>query len=91
MPLQHVNTLVTTTPKLLVKIPTTVKDVAIQIYNNTGAAIYIGDASVSTTGATVGNAIANGASVQVWLHSLDEIFVVCASSPAGYISVIYSA
>jgi len=91
MPLQHVNTLVTTTPKLLVKIPTTVKDVAIQIYNNTGAAIYIGDASVSTTGATVGNAIANGASVQVWLHSLDELYVVCASSPAGYISVIYSA
>jgi hypothetical protein len=41
MPLQHVNTLVTTTPKLLVKIPTTVKDVAIQIYNNTGAAITL--------------------------------------------------
>lgn len=91
MPLQHVNTLVTTTPKLLVKIPTTVKDVAVQIYNNTGAAIYIGDASISATGATVGNAIANGASIQVWLHSLDEIFVVCASAPAGYVSVIYSA
>ena len=91
MPLQHVNTLVTTTPKLLVKIPTTVKDVAIQIFNNTGATIYVGDASVSTTGATVGNAITTGTSLQVWLHSLDEIFVVCASSPAGYISVIYSA
>jgi hypothetical protein len=91
MPLQHVNTLVTTTPKLLVKIPTTVRDVAIQIYNNTGAAIYIGDASITATGATVGNAIANAASVQVWLHSLDELYVVCASSPAGYVSVIYSA
>lgn len=91
MPLQHVNTLVTTAPKLLVKIPTTVRDVAIQIYNNTGAAIYIGDASVTATGATIGNAIANGASVQVWLHSLDELYVVCASSPAGYVSVIYSA
>ena len=91
MPLQHVNTLVTTTPKLLVKIATTVRPVAAQIYNNTGAAIYMGDASVGTTGATIGNAIANGASVQVWLQSLDELYVVCASSPAGYVSVIYSA
>jgi len=91
MPLQHVNTTVSTTAKLLVKIPSTVKAVATQIYNNTGAAIYIGDASITSSGATVGNAIANGASVQVWLNSLDELYVICASSPAGYVSVIYSA
>jgi len=91
MPLQHVNTLVTTTPKLLVKIPTSVKPVAIQIFNNTGATIYVGDATVGTTGATVGNAIATAASLQVWLQQKDELYVVCASSPAGYVSVIYSA
>ena len=91
MPLRHINAQVTTAVGLLVKIPTTVKDVAIQIYNNTGATIFIGDTSVAATGANVGNAIANGASVQVWLHSNDELYAVCATSPSGYVSVIYSA
>jgi flagellar hook assembly protein FlgD len=91
MPLQHVNTTVSTAVKLLVKIPSTVKAVATQIYNNTGATIYIGDASITSSGATIGNAIANGASVQIWLNSLDELYVICGSSPAGYVSVIYSA
>ena len=91
MPLQHVNSLVGTTARLLVKIPTTVKNVAAQIYNNTGAVIFLGDATVGVTGATVGNAIANGSSLQVWLQSKDELYVICASAPAGYVSVIYSA
>jgi len=91
MPLQHVNSLVGTTARLLVKIPTTVKNVAAQIYNNTGAVIFLGDATVGVTGATVGNSIANGGSLQVWLQSKDELYVICASAPAGYISVIYSA
>jgi hypothetical protein len=91
MPLQHLNATVTTTPRMIVKIPTTVKSAAIQIYNNTGATIFVGDQSVGTTGATVGNAIANGASVQIWLQSLDELYAVCATSPAGYVSVIFSA
>ena len=91
MALQHINSLVGTTPRLLCKIPMGVQQTAIQIYNNTGAAIYIGDTSVSATGATIGNAIANGASVQVWLQANDEVYVVCASAPAGYVSVIYSA
>ena len=91
MPLQHVNTLVSTTPQLLVKIPATVRMVPCNIYNNTGAQIYYGDKTISTTGSTVGNSISNGAGVTVWLNSLDELYVVCASSPAGYVSVVYSA
>jgi hypothetical protein len=91
MALQHINTLVGTTPRILCKIPAGVQQTATQIYNNTGAVIHIGDASVGSTGATIGNAIANGASVQVWLQANDELYVVCASAPAGYVSVIYSA
>ena len=91
MALQHVNSLVGTTPRMIVKIPTGVQQTAIQIFNNTGATIYVGDTSVGTTGATVGNAIATAASVQIWLQAGDELYAVCATSPAGYLSVIYSA
>jgi len=91
MPLQHVNSLVGTSPRLLVKIPTTVNPVAVQIFNNTGSTIYVGDATVGVTGSTVGNAIATAASLQVWLQQKDELYVVCATAPAGYVSVIYSA
>ena len=91
MALQHINSLITTTVRLLVKIPAGVQQTAIQIYNNTGATIFIGDSSVGTTGATIGNAITNGSSVQVWLQAQDELYAVCATNPAGYVSVIYSA
>jgi hypothetical protein len=91
MALVHINSLITTTPRLLVKIPTGVQQTAIQIFNNTGATIYVGDTSVGTSGATVGNAIATAASVQIWLQAGDELYAVCATNPAGYVSVIYSA
>jgi hypothetical protein len=91
MSLKHTNTQVTTVPGVIVQIPIGVEAVATQIYNNTGAAIYLGDATIATSGANVGNALANGASVQVWLKAGDALYAVCASSPSGYVSVIYSA
>lgn len=90
MALAHVNITVTTTIKQLVAIPVGSRYTAVQVYNNTGAAIYVGDTSITTTGATVGNAIANGASVQIWLGGGDTLYAICASSPAGYVSAIYS-
>jgi hypothetical protein len=91
MSLKHTNTQVTTVPGVIVQMPTGVDLTAVQIYNNTGAAIYVGDTSISATGANVGNAIANGASVQVWMRAGDALYAVCATSPAGYVSAIYSA
>jgi hypothetical protein len=91
MALQHINSQVTTSPRMIVKIPAGVQQTAIQVYNNTGAAIFLGDASVAASGASVGNSLANGASVQIWLQAGDELYAVCGSSPAGYLSVIYSA
>ena len=90
MSLFHTNSKVTTTPTALVSIPVGTRYTAVQIYNNTGAAIFIGDTTVGTTGATVGNSIANGAALQVWLGGGDVLYAVCASSPAGYTSIIYS-
>lgn len=91
MALKHTTSLVSTTPAAIVTLPMGTPVTAVQIYNGTGAAIAIGDATVGTSGATQGNAISNAASLQVWIRGGDTIYAVCASAPAGYVSVIYSA
>jgi hypothetical protein len=90
MALVHTTTTVSTTPIQLVKIPNGVGYTAVQVFNNTGATIYVGDSSITATGATVGNGITNGSSLQIWLSANDALYVTCASSPAGYVSVLYS-
>jgi len=90
MALQHINTQVTTAVGLVVKVPSGVQQTAVQIFNNTGATIYLGDKSITATGATVGNALATATSVQIWLSANDELYAVCATSPSGYVSAIYS-
>ena len=91
MALVHTNSQVTTTPIKIVQMPSGISGlIACQIYNGTGAAIFLGDSSVTATGATIGNSLANNASVQVWLGAGDSLYAVCATSPAGYISVLYA-
>jgi len=90
MALVHTNTTATTSAKVLVQMPGGVSYTAVQVFNNTGATIYVGDASITATGATVGNGITNGSSLQIWLNANDALHVICASSPAGYVSVLYS-
>lgn len=91
MALVHTNSLVTTTARPIIQIPAGIKEnIAVQIYNNTGSTIYIGDASITSSGATIGNAIANAASLQLWLGASDIVYAICATSPAGYISVLYA-
>jgi hypothetical protein len=89
--LVHTNNQITTTARPIIEIPAGIKaNIAAQIYNNTGSTIYLGDASVTATGATIGNAIANGASLQLWLGASDIVYAICATNPAGYVSVLYA-
>ena len=91
MALVHTNSLVSTTPGKIVQMPPGISGlVACQIYNNTGASIFLGDATVTSSGATIGNSLANNASVQVWLGANDALYAVCATSPAGYLSILYA-
>ena len=91
MALVHTNSQIGTTPIKIVQMPSGLQQlVACQIYNNTGAAIFLGDVTVSATGANQGNSIAQGASVQIWLGSNDALYAICATSPSGYISVLYA-
>jgi hypothetical protein len=91
MSLKHSTALVGTTVGLLVKIPTGVPSTAVQIFNGTGAIIYLGDSTISASGANQGNTLGNGSSVQIWMKANDELYAICGSAPAGYVSMLYSA
>jgi uncharacterized protein YcnI len=90
MALVHTNITVTTSAKILVQMPNGVPYTAVQVFNNTGSTIYVGDSSITATGATVGNGITNGSSLQIWLSANDTLYAICASTPAGSVSVLYS-
>jgi len=91
MALVHVNATVGTTANLLFKMPAGLPDTAVQICNNHTAVLYIGDSTVTTSGATRGSQIAVNATQQVWLRGNDEVWAIVASATAaGAISIIYS-
>ena len=90
MPLQHRNFQVSTVAREIVQLSPASKLVPVQIYNGTGAVIYLGDASVTTSGATIGNAIAIGGQLQVWLQANDELYAICATAPSLYGSIIFT-
>jgi hypothetical protein len=90
MAIQHNNTTVSTTPISIVSIPVGHRYTAVQVSNTSGAQIFLGDEGITATGATIGNRLPDNQSVQIWLGGGDTLYAVCGSSPAGYISVIYS-
>jgi hypothetical protein len=91
MALVHINATTATTAQPLFTLPLGLPNTAVQICNNHTAVLYIGDASVSTTGATRGSQIAVNASQQIWLNSGDVVWAItAAASAAGAISIIYS-
>jgi hypothetical protein len=93
MALVHLNNTVQTTPTLIAAIPVGVgPSRAVQIYNGHSSAIYIGDISIATSGATIGRTIAANASFQLWCNGGDKIYAIsAAATAAGAVVVTYSA
>jgi hypothetical protein len=83
MALVHGNVTVNTTPTLLAKLPAGAPSTAVQVCNNHTAVLYLGDASVATSGVTRGNQLATNASVQIWLKAGDELWAVTAAQTAA--------
>lgn len=91
MALAHANVQVNTTPTQLVVMPGGVRYTAVSIQNTHSAAIFIGDKSVTTSGATIGHSVAAGATYQVWLGANDSLYAISvAQTAAGAVSLIYS-
>jgi hypothetical protein len=64
----------------------------ITITNNHSAAIFIGDSTITTSGATIGQTINNAARLVVYASANDIIYGISASASAtGAIVITYSA
>ena len=93
MAIQHINATTQTSVTALHTIKTGLKGaVAVQIYNGHSAAIFIGDSTIATSGATIGRTIAASGSLQLWANSGDTIYgISVAGSASGAIVITYSA
>ena len=93
MALKHFNTQVQTTATIIAQLPVSMgRNIAVQIYNNHSSAIYIGDSTITTSGATIGRPIAASGSFQLWLNGGDIIYAISAAqTAAGACIVTFSA
>jgi len=91
MALVHLNIQVNTTATKLFTVQQAGGAIAVSIQNNHSAAIYVGDPSITTSGATQGHILAAGATYQLWLNAGDSVYAISAAqTSAGAVSVLYS-
>ena len=93
MAFQHVNTSTFTTAQPLLQIETGIqRQTPITIYNGHSAAIFIGDSTITTSGATIGRTLAAANSQTFYVCGGDVIWgISAAASAAGAIVITYSA
>ena len=91
MAIVHVNKTVATTPTALTTLNSITEYTAISIQNNDSASIFIGDSSISTSGANKGHVVAAGATYQLWVRANDTVYAISAAgTAANAVSVLYS-
>ena len=76
----HLTTLIGTTVELLFEAPTTYGQINLYLLNEGGAKCYLGDNTITTSGATEGYSLNNGASLQMILNGGEQIYAISASS-----------
>jgi hypothetical protein len=90
MALVHINATVGTAPTLICQVNSG-RNVAVQIQNGDSASIWIGDASITVSGATKGHVITAGTTFQLWCNSGDKIYAISsAGTAAGAVVITYS-
>lgn len=93
MAFKHVNASTQTVVSILHQVDKNARPLTpINIYNGHSAAIFIGDTSITTSGATIGRTIANGTSQIFYASAGDTIYAIsAAASAAGAVVLTYSA
>ena len=80
-----------TTATLLTTLNGITEYTAISIQNNDSASIFIGDNTVSVSGANKGHVVAAGATYQLWVRASDAVYAISsAGTAANAVSVLYS-
>ena len=93
MAFKHINASTLTTTSILFQVDkNATPQTPISIYNGHSASIFIGDSTITTSGATIGRTIATATS-QTFYASANEIIyaISAAASAAGAIVITYSA
>lgn len=91
MAVVHSSTIVRTTPTRILQIPSGVQYTTVTIYNGNANSIFIGDATISTSGATKGVTVAAATSAVVCLNAGDVLYAIAAAATAaGDVVVLYS-
>jgi len=93
MATKHINASTLTTASILFTVDSDARPLTpITLYNGHSAAIFIGDSSITTSGATIGRTIATTASQTFYVNPNDVIYgISAAASAAGAIVITYSA
>ena len=92
MAFKHINATTFTTPTAIFTAPTGLpRQTPITIYNGHSATIFIGDATITTSGATIGRTLAAGANQIFYINSGDVVYAISAAgSAAGAIVITYA-
>jgi hypothetical protein len=91
MAIVHVNKTVATTVTLLTTLNGITEYTAISIQNNDSASIFIGDNTVTTSGANKGHVLTAGTTYQLWVRASDAVYAISsAGTAANAVSVLYS-
>ena len=93
MAFNHVNASTYTTAQPLLKISANARpQTPITVYNGHSGTIYVGDATITTSGATIGRTLAAGTSQTFYASANDVIYgVSAAASATGAVVITYSA
>jgi hypothetical protein len=93
MAFKHINSGTQTTPTILLTIDRNARALTpITIYNGHSAAIFVGDQSITTSGATIGRTIPAASSQTFYVMPNDNVWAIsAAASAAGSVVITYSA
>lgn len=93
MALIHVNAQTATSPVVLLTVKQTARpQTAVSIYNGHSAAIFVGDESITTSGASIGRTIPAAGSQVFYMSGGETMYgISAAASAAGAIVFTYSA
>ncbi len=92
MAFRHINATTFTTPTAIFTAPTGLpRQTPITIYNGHSASIFIGDETITTSGATIGRTLTASNSQTFYVNSGDVVYAVSAAgSAAGAIVITYA-
>ena len=93
MATKHINASTLTTSSILFTVDRNARPLTpVNIHNGHSAAIFVGDQTITTSGATIGRTISANANQIMYVNANDVIYgISAAASAAGAIVITYTA